>query len=97
MRPIFIGGCERSGTTMLGAMLGSHSECICVPESQFIDDLIGWLDYSRGSWDPRQALGRIVSHQRYRLLWELPLDPASVDPQQLGSSLPELLTWLVQT
>jgi sulfotransferase family protein len=81
---------------MLGALLGLHSECVCVPESQFIDDLIGWADYSPASWDPRQALGRIVSHQRYRLLWDLPLDPAAVDPVELGSSLPELLTWLVQ-
>ncbi|MFL5475589.1 MAG: sulfotransferase, partial [Gemmatimonadales bacterium] len=34
MRPLFIGGCERSGTTMLAAMLGGHSRCLCLPESQ---------------------------------------------------------------
>jgi sulfotransferase family protein len=96
MRPIFIGGCERSGTTMLGAMLGSHSECICVPESQFIEDLIAWSNSLRGSLNPRQALSRIVTNHRYRLLWELPLDPAAADPSELGSSLPELLTWLAR-
>jgi hypothetical protein len=35
MRPVFIGGCPRSGTTLLGSMLGAHSDCLCVPESGF--------------------------------------------------------------
>jgi hypothetical protein len=35
MIPVFIGGHPRSGTTLLGAMIGSHSECLCTPESQF--------------------------------------------------------------
>lgn len=35
MFPVFIGGHPRSGTTLLGAMVGSHSECICTPESPF--------------------------------------------------------------
>src|SRR4029077_17440948 len=26
VRPVFIGGCHRSGTTLLGAMLGAHPE-----------------------------------------------------------------------
>jgi hypothetical protein len=33
--PIFIGGCGRSGTTLLGAILGAHSLCVCTPESPF--------------------------------------------------------------
>src|SRR4051794_26067590 len=32
MKAVFIGGVERSGTTMLGAMLGAHGHHICVPE-----------------------------------------------------------------
>lgn len=35
VRPIFIGGCPRSGTTMLGSILGSASGCIVTPESHF--------------------------------------------------------------
>jgi hypothetical protein len=35
LRPVFIGGCSRSGTTHLGAILGAHPECVCVPESGF--------------------------------------------------------------
>jgi len=96
MRPIFIGGCERSGTTMFGAMLGSHSQCVCVPETQFIDDIIARSAPTAGSASPRQMLSQILSHERYRLFWQLPLDPAAVDPAELGSTLPELLSWLVQ-
>ncbi len=33
--PIFIGGCPRSGTTMLGAMLGAALGCVVTPESHF--------------------------------------------------------------
>lgn len=35
LKPIFIGGCPRSGTTFLGDLLGAASESIVVPESQF--------------------------------------------------------------
>ncbi len=35
MKKIFLGGCPRSGTTMLGAILGNGNKCICTPESQF--------------------------------------------------------------
>jgi hypothetical protein len=35
LRPVFIGGCPRSGTRHLGAILGAHPECVCVPESSF--------------------------------------------------------------
>lgn len=48
MRPVFIGGCSRSGTTLLGALLGAHSRCICVPEMPFKFDLLTRLDWSGG-------------------------------------------------
>lgn len=32
MRPVFVGGCDRSGTTLLGSMLGRHPDVLCVPE-----------------------------------------------------------------
>jgi hypothetical protein len=35
MIPVFIGGCSRSGTTLLGGMLGGHPDCIATPESPF--------------------------------------------------------------
>ena len=35
---VFIGGCSRSGTTLLGSLLGSPSNCVTTPESQFVID-----------------------------------------------------------
>lgn len=39
MNPIFIGGSPRSGTTLLGSMLGAHDRVTCLPESPFIGRL----------------------------------------------------------
>jgi hypothetical protein len=36
MIPIFVGGCPRSGTTLLGAMLGTHKNVVCPPEAPII-------------------------------------------------------------
>ncbi len=68
---------------MLGATLGGHSRCLCLPESQFMDDLLAHAD-SDGRIDPFAALGRIAAHERFRLLWDLPLDPAGIQPPELG-------------
>ena len=35
IKPIFIGGCPRSGTTFLGSLLGKGDKTVVVPESQF--------------------------------------------------------------
>src|SRR3954467_11184607 len=35
MNPVFIGGCSRSGTTLLGAMLGYGPGAVAVPEAEF--------------------------------------------------------------
>ncbi|HKX59471.1 MAG TPA: sulfotransferase [Steroidobacteraceae bacterium] len=35
MKPVFIGGCPRSGTTLLATVLGAHPRCCPVPEAQF--------------------------------------------------------------
>ncbi|MGH2753432.1 MAG: sulfotransferase, partial [Actinomycetota bacterium] len=58
MKPVFIGGCERSGTTMLGAMLGAHPRHLCPPEMPFkIDVLIA----AAGRSLSQEAARRIVS------------------------------------
>ena len=41
MIPVFIGGCPRSGTTLLGAMLGAHRDVICPPEAHSIGSPLG--------------------------------------------------------
>ncbi|WP_405230056.1 sulfotransferase family protein [Lentisalinibacter sediminis] len=39
-QPIFIGGCERSGTTMLASMIGRGRHVAVIPEAQFLIRLI---------------------------------------------------------
>ena len=96
MRAIFVGGCERSGTTMLGAMLGAHSRCIATPESQFIEHQFQRDGFDPTAVRPRETLASIVSDRRYRLLWQQPIEPASIEPSELGSTYPQLLSWLIR-
>lgn len=37
--PVFVVGCQRSGTTMLRLILDSHSRISCGPETRFLEDL----------------------------------------------------------
>ncbi len=65
-RNIFIVGCGRSGTTMLGAMLGTNSRCITTPESQFNMNIYNSLPY----FDALKALDILKNHHRFKI-WEL--------------------------
>jgi hypothetical protein len=42
--PIFLVGCQRSGTTMLRLVLDSHSRLSCGPETRFLPDLRRLVD-----------------------------------------------------
>jgi Sulfotransferase family len=95
MRPLFIGGCERSGTTMLGTMLGCHSQCLCVPESQFLDALLAGGSAKKPAADPRRTLARIAADERYRLFWALPIDPETGNDRELSTPA-GALSWLVR-
>lgn len=90
-RQIFIGGCSRSGTTLLGAILGAHSDCICPPESHFKVSVLRNCQREDGGIDPEEALRLIRIHWRFKL-WNLDID---LD-QAPKSSYVDLLTWLVE-
>jgi hypothetical protein len=51
--PIFLVGCQRSGTTMLRLVLDSHSRISCGPETRFLPELRRIVDEQR-DW-PRLA------------------------------------------
>lgn len=89
-RQIFVGGCGRSGTTLLGSMLGSHSRCICPPESHFKTTPFRMGLWSGDHIDPRAALRVIRMHWRFKL-WRLEFDPEDAP----GNSYVDLLHWLV--
>lgn len=90
-RQIFIGGCSRSGTTLLGAILGAHSECVCPPESHFKIGVLRSCRSKDGSVDLQAALRFIRMHWRFKL-WELEIDPHEAP----SGSYVELLEWLVK-
>ena len=64
-RPIFVVGCQRSGTTVLRLMLDSHSRISCGPETRFLEDLeriVGsdWNRLSRFGLSQEEWLERIA-------------------------------------
>jgi hypothetical protein len=93
-RQIFIGGCSRSGTTLLGAMLGAHSDCICPPESHFKISVLSMCGRDKDAVDVQTALSLIQRHWRFKI-WELDIDPTELPEKELGTSYPRLLGWIV--
>lgn len=80
--PVFIGACPRSGTTLLGSLLGSSSGAVCVPESQFKIGLLGLATRQRdGDLDRSTVLDFLDRDFRFGL-WRL-------DLRTLRDSLPE--------
>lgn len=64
-RPIFVVGCQRSGTTMLRLVLDSHSQISCGPETRFLADLeritgSDWERLSQYGFSQEEWLSRIA-------------------------------------
>lgn len=68
-RPLFIGGCDRSGTTMLGDMLGATPQSFATPESQWIHQLAPLLHLKAFS-SPREAVDWLRTEFRFAV-WDL--------------------------
>lgn len=94
MRPIFIGGCDRSGTTMLGSLLGGHSHCLTVPEAQFVVEV--WHASLRRniSGDLRAIFDAVCSHWRFKL-WAIQPDKDLVPDSVWSGSYAGLIRWFV--
>jgi len=86
VRPIFIVGVHRSGTTLLRYMLGSHSRIYIPPESDFIPNF--FLHDPTGELSDEQV-ARILHtiFERYRFVKEWKGNPP--DPAQFARSLPD--------
>jgi hypothetical protein len=94
MKPVFIGGCDRSGTTMLGAILGTHSDCLCVPEGQFIVDTLQGKDYDLKHVEVNPVLQQITKHPRFKT-WMEHLDPPNWPGEQPEAEYSTIVEWLV--
>src|SRR5688572_5775862 len=86
MRAVFIGGAGRSGTTLLGDLLGAHPAHVCTPETSYKIELV------RHGWDrdgdlPR-GLAAVRAHPKFR-------DLGVELPEVRIPSLPELMVPLV--
>lgn len=74
---MFIGGCPRSGTTMLGHEFGRKLNFIATPESQFKDDIFWDADSARGI--SLEKLQRVLSASWRFRAWEVPLSELTFD------------------
>ncbi|MFN3933044.1 MAG: sulfotransferase family protein [Parvibaculum sp.] len=72
-RAIFIGGCGRSGTTMLGSALGAARNAIVTPESQFKLSVLNKLRHSTEPVQSKELYSGISQIERFRVLWEMRL------------------------
>src|SRR3990172_2016898 len=93
MRPIFIGGCERSWTTLLGAMLGAHPHSLCTPEMQFKFAILRRANKDTGQLDKAEMVKRLAGRFRFRI-WDLELDETTISQESVSSR--EMIEWLVQ-
>ena len=94
LQPVFIVGCGRSGSTMLGAMVGAHPKIVCIPEAQFIVDLMprGGSDIEI---DPVDVIDRIVKHWRFRV-WEFDLGSRRPVRGDIEPTYRAAIEWLVR-
>lgn len=90
MRPIFIGGCPRSGTTLLGALLGAHSRCVCVPEMPFKFDLLYGLDWQKEPVTSRDT-AKLIEHLGSFRMWGISADGRN---ERNGSAPESEITYL---
>lgn len=65
--PIFIGGCPRSGTTLLGTLLGAHPRAVVTPESQFKANMARRAAANGGTLRRREVAIGLRTDFRYSL------------------------------
>ncbi|MFT5691994.1 MAG: hypothetical protein ACI92E_001325 [Oceanicoccus sp.] len=70
-RPVFISGCDSSGTKLLGDILGNTEWTVTTPESQFIHDMV--IQFQLGSFQSSLEAACWLSENFLFLNWDLPL------------------------
>jgi hypothetical protein len=95
MRPVFIGGCGRSGTTLLGAMLGSHPQYLTTPEAKF--NTVAYMKclQDRETVDLPSAIKRIQAHWSFRV-FSVALDADEFIRLVPDASYSDLVRWIVE-
>jgi hypothetical protein len=93
MSPVFVVACQRSGSTMLGAMLGTHPDIVCLPEAQFIGELLPINANDRV--DPVHLIDAIEQHWRFRI-WGFDLAGTRPAAGELRPCFGAVIDWLVR-
>lgn len=80
---------------MLGALLGSHSHCLCIPEALFwVETLHDW-EGDLQNVDPLKAIRKIDRHPRFKI-WGIDLDTSLWEHSSTPTSYADLVEWIVQ-
>jgi Sulfotransferase family len=84
LEPVFVGGADRSGTSLVASLLGAHSGIVAIPEAQFLARHLRDVRLARKQGSPGPAF--VSSFDNYRLrLWNLP-EPAADAVEGLDSA-----------
>lgn len=94
MKPIFIGGCPRSGTTLLGTVLGAHPLCCPVPEAQFKVESLSGLPPAPEPAQALRSLQEALRSSRFHS-WKPAAESLRRDGVVQAGSYPELIDRLV--
>lgn len=95
MKPVFISACGRSGTTLLGAMLGTHDRCLTTPESKFILPVYRASVRQNGQVDAVQAIPMINAHWGFKV-FGVELEQSVISKPEPIVSYSELIKWIVR-
>lgn len=87
-RPVFVGGCPRSGTTLLGAMLGVGPDRVTVPESLFKFALLA--EAEAGTVATARAHDLLAADRRFAL-WRVPPPARAPGRRRVAAVLDELV------
>ncbi len=90
IRAVFVGGAARSGTTMLGDLLGAHPEHVCLPETSYKVDVIRHARWGRADADLAGGIARVGAHPKFR-------ETGVALPALAEPSLPALFDAIVTT
>ncbi|MFC2993560.1 sulfotransferase family protein [Halomonas tibetensis] len=71
-KKIFIGGCDRSGTTLLASMLASSPRIATTPESQFKLNLLKLSNRRLPESETKKVLSRLFNDFRFKIWLEKP-------------------------
>nr|WP_269472908.1 sulfotransferase [Sulfurovum indicum] len=85
-------GCDRSGTTFLGSLIGAHSQCIVTPESQFKTDC--YSEEEQSFFNPQKTFQKIKETKRFKI-WDADISFTDTEYDKI-KNYPDLILKIVE-